>query len=404
MITSISKHGPVFQYQKNDAIYYASNKMYFDRGAYARPWPSEFIISGYLKSEDATDTLDIQVRACSSNEVILSASDAQVNISDGYFKWTCLVPASELDAFYVEIDLMESGGDYYERELYSNALTPTGSDEIDVETGILIRLQENTRARRVEIELNLVTHNQPITWRVYRVNPHNLSSKTLLYTGQNSDYVGMSGPVTADILLDPNAWSAIWNPGDLLLFTIQEDAADEITVSVRSSLTEIDASAQYYSDGVLSSMIKLAGISVFGFDCFFTELLVQTNDPLLLLQYDNVRPFDGIEGETALATWIKGNFWEPDYPAEMEDIEILPGEFTRVRNEQHRTKKLETEFMPGYRHEHMKTILACDGLNLEGTEVIMRNDYTNPFNNRHYGLSKGMVVLTERPSILRNIR
>jgi hypothetical protein len=121
-----------------------------------------------------------------------------------------------------------------------------------------------------------------------------------------------------------------------------------------------------------------------------------------LIQYRNIKAFAGIPSNTLLSTHLNLSFWMQKNPQTYEDIEIAPGEFTRLTNEIHRTLKLELDYSPAYLHEFLQVVLGLDYVFINGREWIMRNDYTYDFNNRHYALAKGQCELTERKSILRN--
>lgn len=121
-----------------------------------------------------------------------------------------------------------------------------------------------------------------------------------------------------------------------------------------------------------------------------------------LIQYRNVKAFAGIPSNTLLATYLNISFWMQKNPQTYEDIEIAPGEFTRLTNEVHRTLKLELDYSPAYLHEFLQVVLGLDYVFINGKEWIMRNDYMYDFPNKHFALAKGQCELTERKSILRN--
>ncbi len=121
-----------------------------------------------------------------------------------------------------------------------------------------------------------------------------------------------------------------------------------------------------------------------------------------LIQYRNVKEFAGIPANTLMQTYLNISFWMQKNPQTYEDIEIAPGEFTRLTNEIHRTLKLETDYYPAYLHEYLQIVLGLDYVFINGKEWIMRNNYAYDYPNRHFALTKGQIELTERKSILRN--
>ncbi len=125
---------------------------------------------------------------------------------------------------------------------------------------------------------------------------------------------------------------------------------------------------------------------------------------LRLFTYTNNRTYAGMPYYSALVQmWLQIDFWQDEYPEEFEDIEILPGEFTRLRNEINRKTKLQTDYMPSYMHEKIKLIIGCDDIRIDDVSYIQRDAYTITYPNKQYALAKGEVSLTEKTSIIRNV-
>ncbi len=403
-----TKHGSVWLYQPNDQVYHGrDNKNYFDRGAYARPWPKGYLHEGYVSTLDTA--IGISVIECGTGATIANNAgftliSTDINGVNTFRWWTQLVTAANVRSYFIEV-LSHTATVYRRKFIYAGNTNPTnGSAQLQgQEAGIVVRLLENALLSRITVPLSIVALANPLTVRVYKVNPHNFKDITLLATFNNNSYVGQVGVVNAVLNIDSNASAAAgWNPGDLVLITIAANAADNLTFSYRSDISTPDPNGYYWSQGFNYS-ITFPTWRVEAYDALYSELLVESTDPLIMIKYKNSRVFDLVPANTEQVTYIRGNFWQPKYPAEFEDIEILPGQFTRVRNELNREREFETAYMPGYDHEQLQHILACDLINIDGTDVIQRQVYNMPFENRQYGLAKAKVFLTEQKSIIRNV-
>jgi len=122
-----------------------------------------------------------------------------------------------------------------------------------------------------------------------------------------------------------------------------------------------------------------------------------------VVAYSNKRLYQGIQPNTEISTYWPIQFWQTKNPQQFEDIEILPGEFTRLRNELNNETMMETDYLPPYMHRSIQLSLAMDVIKIQSVEQIQRSEYAYDFTNRHYQLSKGKVTLTERKSIVRNV-
>jgi hypothetical protein len=111
--------------------------------------------------------------------------------------------------------------------------------------------------------------------------------------------------------------------------------------------------------------------------------------------------------QSGVATY-RAEFWLKNFPQEIENIEIVPGRFTRLRNEQRRQVRFYTDYQTDDNHEHLKLLLSFDSVKITelGTvptvEYIMEESYENTPVNK-YALSRGNVWLTEQPTIVRNV-
>jgi hypothetical protein len=406
-----TKHGAIWLYQPNDYVYHGrDNKIYFDRGSYARPWPKGYLHEGYVSTPDSS--LGFNVIECGTGAPLAFTSgftliSTDINGVKTFRWWIQLTASASIRSYFIEV-LSNTGGVVKRKFIYSgNALATNDFFNFNfVERGILVRLQENAILSRITIPVNIILLANPIQIKVYKVNPHNLKDVTLLVTYNNNTYVGQVGNVDMVLNIDSNALAATgWNAGDLVIISILLNPADSVTTNYRAVTDGISDPNAYYWDANngFNSLAMFPTWRVEAYDALYSELLVESNDPLLMIKYKNNRVFDLVPANTEQVTYIRGNFWQPSYPAEFEDVEILPAQFTRVRNELHRTRMLETDYITGYRHEHIQHVLACDIVNIDGTEVIQRDTYEMPFSNRQYGLAKGKVVLTEKKSIIRNI-
>lgn len=141
---------------------------------------------------------------------------------------------------------------------------------------------------------------------------------------------------------------------------------------------------------VVSELLEIVPITSY----YFTKQTV--------VQYKNIKEFAGLPANTLVTGYWDITFWQSKNPQTYQDIEITPGEFTRLTNHIHRVMKLETNYYPAYLHEMIQVVLGLDYVLINNKEWIMRNDYSYEFGNRHYALAKGTIELTERKSILRN--
>jgi hypothetical protein len=112
-------------------------------------------------------------------------------------------------------------------------------------------------------------------------------------------------------------------------------------------------------------------------------------------------------GQTIVTTY-RAEFWQQRFPQEIENIEIVPGKFTRLRNEQRRQIQFYTDYQTDANHEHLKILFSFDSVKIANvgevptTEYIMEESYEHtPI--KKYALSRGMVWLTEQPTIIRNV-
>lgn len=394
-----SKNSPVWTYQVNDQRYYNNNKNYFDRGAYARPWPAGQLLTGYVKINIGT-SVDAQVVKCGNSGIVSGYTQGYTDLGSGVFKWWVLLPTNNTDSFYIVI-YAKTGSTYHTHSIYKNAKTSTGETAIgSTDRGFAFRIKETALIASATLQLNIaVATTMPIIVKLYRADPHNLGKLTLLGTVNNSTMTGLTGFQTITL----NIESLGWNIGDIAIVTLKSQDGD-VRLKYREIPGEIDPNGFYYDivNGY-SYNTQIVGVNVLGYTGAETEMLVQTNDPLIMVSYRNNNIYDFVPAYKEEQTWLRGNFWQPSYPAEFEDIEILPGEFTRLRNEWNRTRQFETDYMPGYLHELFSHILGSDSVNIQGTEVIQRDAYVMDFPNRQYGLVKGKVLLTEKASIQRNV-
>lgn len=393
-----SKNSPVWTYQLNDQLYYNNNKNYFDRGAYARPWPAGQLLSGYVKIDVGT-SVEAQPIKCGTSDAVSGYTQGYTDLGSGVFKWWVLLPPSNIDGFYIDI-YAKTGSTYHSHSIYSNLKTLTGTTGISTEKGFAFRIKETALIVSATLQLSIVTPTTlPIITKLYRADPHKLDKLTLVDTVNNSTMTGLTGNQTITLDIESRGW----NIGDIAVVTLQSQDGD-VRIKYRDTSGEIDPNGFYYDivNGP-SYQTQIVGVKVLAYTAAETEMLVQTNDPLIMVSYRNDNTYDFVPANIEEQTWIRGNFWQPAYPAEFEDIEILPGEFTRLRNEWNRTRQFETDYMPGYLHELFSHILGSDSVNIQGTEVIQRDAYVMDFPNRQYGLVKGKVLLTEKTSIQRNV-
>ncbi len=393
-----SKNSPVWTYQLNDQLYYNNNKNYFDRGAYARPWPAGQLLSGYVNTDVGT-SVEAQPIKCGTETLVSGYTQGYTSLGSGVFKWWVLLPTDNIDAFYIDV-FAKTGSTYHTHSIYSNFKTQTGVTSISAEKGFAFRIKETAITESVTLQLNIaVATTLPIIIKLYRADPHKLDKLTLVDTINDNTMTGLTGDQTIDF----NMGSRGWNIGDIAVVMLKSQDGD-VRIKYRDTSGEIDPNGFLYdiSNGA-SYQTQIVGVKVLAYTAVETEMLVQTNDPLIMVSYRNNNTYDFVPADRQEQTWIRGNFWLPSYPAEFEDIEILPGEFTRLRNEWNRTRQFETDYMPGYLHELFSHILGSDSVNIQGTEVIQRDAYVMDFPNRKYGLVKGKVLLTEKTSIQRNV-
>lgn len=399
-----SKRSPVWTFGVTDQMYIGTNKNYFDRGAYARKWPRGNTISGYVNST-AGNQLAVFATFCDTLLPVPGTAYGYDVLASSSFRWWIKVPQANVAnrAFYVEVYCLNASN-FVERLIYQNVpggaytnITPFGAGK-----GVIVRMPENAIAKRALIPVGVNVNANPILTRLYSVDPHNQFKKTLIKSASTSALIGTVGDQTLQVDIES---SYPWNPGDLMLIVAQTQGADVIFVQYRDVGGDFDANSWYYDEAFNSynPYVYLPGASVVGYEALRTELIRYSDDQLTMIKSRNLRIFDMVPSNQEVVTWIAANFWQQSFPQEMEDIEVLPGEFTRLRNEQYRKRKLETEFQPGFRHEQIQTFLSVDEVTIDATKVIMRDPYEFQFNNRHFGLAKGSVLLTEQPTILRNV-
>jgi hypothetical protein len=139
-----------------------------------------------------------------------------------------------------------------------------------------------------------------------------------------------------------------------------------------------------------------------------SELLRATADTdFYKIVSTNKNKWLNLPANTPVTTTYRAEFWEQRFPQEIENIEVVPGKFVRLRNEQRSQRRLYTDFYPAWNHQHMKLLFSQDtlligSLTVTGDEYIMEESYE--FTNvTKYGLSRGDIWLTLQPTITRNV-
>jgi hypothetical protein len=396
----ISKSGNVYFFQPNEPLYWTEyyNSQSFDRGNYARPVGPRDIISGYLQWPGADGVLGELIDACTGVAV---ASIYSYSLGNGVVEFYTTDGTFEINKRYYVIVNPSISGIPVGRIIHQETIT---GNPVIVGNGVIRGVYQQFNGLEDMNYITLKLNDRNITgnliYEIWKCDPKNLRNRTLIGGGTNAGLVGTgAGNFNIGFNVDKRV---AWGRGDVLLYTFSLPTPGD-TMSYRLRVKSTNTWAYYEAPGVKNiDRAFEPDIDIFGYEVSYSEMLEGTNNGLVEVTAQNENTFDLVPGGTSIRTLIDANMWQSKQPMTYEDIEIAPGEFTRLTNAINKETKLETNYVPSYAHDHLQHFIMQDNLKIQGVDYIQRNDYSYDYSNRHFGLAKGMITLTERKSIYRN--
>ncbi len=394
-----SKNTPYIFFQPNDPIFYGADRALYERGNYARKMPPSQAINSYVYF-DLGDSVFYNIVDC---ETLVSVLGNPLTSIGGDVYKLLIYPSSYYNVnnkrYFIRLHGTLTGSPVYSPAYSSTASGSTMNLSTLFKSGVCYRVQKSGAIRSISVDMNFSSASSTtIQCDLYRHNPNNLNDFEIV---DSTGYVNtVLGNVTTSFTF-ADSFRPV-SPGDIYSFMFRIAAGPAIVYlhgSQRVDENVYMATMQTGNFEELAQMIPKGVITIL--DSVWGEAFEVSNDPMYSISYKNSKAFENIPANTIMTTTVRANFWQQQIPQEFENIEIAPGRFVQVMNTQNRTKKLETEFMPAYRHENLQMILGSDEVYIDGVQYLQRNPYT--FNNsRHYGLSKGSIELTESNSVNRH--
>jgi hypothetical protein len=290
---------------------------------------------------------------------------------------------------------------------YNINTPPVGNAFVPINAGTLrgfqYKFERSFNVESFSVQINIaVGMVNLVDIYYYRVNPDNNQDVTLL--GQSAeDWTFSTGTVLKFGTLPNVVAKRQWSKGSILKIIIVPRGVDAFSLAYLGGPT-VGVETPYVEGSVVNYQVAVVA-ELQGVDCIYSELFQvyrnKTQDQAAIT-FKNKRAWAhmpaNVDGYGLVQTAELNNV----FPQEYEDIEVAPGEFTRLRNEQKTQLALETDFMPDYAHEQLKLQMSCDQFAINNVEYIQQEPYTfDPA--KHTALSKGQVTLTERKSILKNV-
>jgi hypothetical protein len=417
-----SSLNPIYIFQPDEPVFWLNNFYGADRGGYVRRWFTGQHFKIYFRSTTVGANVVTSVYRCKDRSS-LTVLPAPVLISGDYYYVDVMLitPINELtENYYIII-----------RENVNTTMITSGLSGLAVSdaiisgnTGYGVRfvLPRSYNPEFVDLQVGVsVAQISPTDVYWYKVDPANPINKQLL--AQSTITIVGTGIIFLNIPV-PAAAIVSWSKGDVLAMTMFARGADVFSIPFGISYTDNlvrTNSCLVFEDGgsrvspapsteaIEPIVYYFANTNLRGWEAVYSELTRwgSTQSPITtsqtLVSYSNKKLYQGIQANQSIRTYWPISFWKKNNPQVFEDIEIVPGEFTRLRNELNSETMMETDYLPAYMHKQIQLAVACDNIVVDSVEQIQRAEYNFDYSNNHYALSKGQLRLTEKKTIQRNI-
>jgi hypothetical protein len=390
---------PIYIFGQEEPRWWDSNQFSSqrDRANYTKNWPYGLSIFLYVQSSAA---LELRVCDCATTNTI--SFYAGVDIGGGLKRF--MITAFDPVKVFLMITPVSPP--------YKINTAPVANTIIAVNSashkGWQYRFEHSVVTEHVVMEVEIpVALVNPVDVYFYRVNPKN--NKDVVLLGQTVENWAGTGIQTKTILFPPvNTSTRIWSKDTILRVIVTPRGGDSFNMRVLNTVAVLGetpyVNRQPSGDFTVEYSAAIVA-EVHGLDALYSELYkAYLNNTVnqARITFKNKRQWAQLPANTETQGVIDYAELNHVYPQEMEDIEVAPGEFTRLRNEQKTQLSLETNFLPDYAHRSIKLQMSTDTFKINGIEYIQQEPYTfDPA--KHTALSKGQVTLTERKSILKNV-
>lgn len=401
---------PVHIFQQEEDNMFIANRFGLDRGQFTRKLSSGVGISVYVQSSIIPNGVlvrcDTGVQEGLTVAFTLLTGDYYVGIFAGNF------PLNR--GFYIEV--------YNAAYIVVPAFTPVVYVPIVATTwiGSMFTLSKSCDLSTIKLSLSFgVAPTQITDLILLKLDPYD-KTKVLNSASFTENWIGSVGILVKTVVVSGAPSITRGAKDSTYVILVRTRGTDNIGIGrtdapyttniLNNYLVSTTASLPTDGSGLIMNGRFGAAVEVNAVEAVFSEpiVFVNENSPTLSqtmrIKYRNIKLYQGIQPNTELMISIMIDLWMKSYPAEFEDIEIVPGEFTRLRNEVVNEVMFDTEYMPDYLHRKIQLLLGCDVVKINEVEYIQRQGYTFENQKNGYALSKGKVTLTERKSIVRNIK
>lgn len=399
---------PIHFFGQDEPVYWKVNKFGADRGGYVRKWP--LLITAQIYVQASALPVGAVIR-CSDGVNLAGITFSLV--TGNIYVANPQIPAGNTN-FYIFIS------EGVEKDLYISP-TPFSLVNSSYPTyyGAQIRVTSPSAISKVVIPINIaVAMVQGIEVAIMRVDPRNRAVVTLVESIVVNTAIGLTGDVTITANVSTAAASHAYNTNDYYtILTRPVNASDHYSMKYTDAGlgAQQTASLIAYTPGDVKMSyddhLQMA-MTVKGTDSVVSEIMdgaytlqraAYSRQVLVKISTSNVKEYLGIPPAHTIYNYVLADFWKKQFPHGGEDIETSPGEFTRLTSEAVRNRLFNTSYVPSYTHYQLILQMGCDNLKIDDVDYIQRpeNQYTFE-NQKHYQLSMGSVLLTERKSITRN--
>jgi len=399
---------PVYLFKTDEPAYWDQNYYGPDRGNYFRKWPKLTDFRIYFQSDTAA--VNGYVKDCDG--VLIDTLLAPTLITDNYYYFNVPITSGYPEGKSFIITLSRNAAEFL---IVTNTLGGGVGATVHNGSGASVVFSKSIVIQNITVSLFIaVAQTLPADIYWYKVNPADGNDKKLLAVTAQT-FVG-TGNMDVTLNFPLASVASYWSKGDRLTFVIFPRGVDVLTFNCATkgvtNVSQLETGIAEQAAGSAEIRVNTSlgtKISIAGYEALFSEQFRVVNymKPSIknqtLVSYSNKRLYQGIPANTEIRTFWPISFWQTNNPQQFEDIEILPGEFTRLRNELNNETMMETDYLPPYMHRSIQLSLAMDTVKINDVEQIQRSEYSYAFPNRHYALSKGKVTLTERKSIVRNV-